>query len=77
MIVRLNYNQIFGVVQAERLAMRAFPPVLKGKIGRVINSSLRQVLTRFTVYPCVYREHDTELGKELWEHGLSLCIQGT
>ena len=77
MIFRLNYNQIFGVVQAERLVMRSFPPSLKGKIGRVVNSSLRQVLTRFTVYPCAYREHPLKLDPFVTLRGLSLCIQGT
>ena len=31
----------------------------------------------FLFYPCVYREHITGIGYGVYEHGLSLCVQGT
>ena len=43
--------------------------------GNILSKFCRIIV--FSVYPCVYREHDEDSIYEKTDVGLSLCIQGT
>ena len=49
-----------------------FIPVYTGN-----TSSSSCLVSKNSVYPCVYREHTTAFLMMWNDHGLSLCIQGT
>ena len=57
---------------SDELHKARFIPVYTG------NTSLQgSIPINFTVYPCVYREHNCNKRRKSENAGLSLCIQGT
>ena len=43
--------------------------------GNIVGSLVKKIIC--SVYPCVYREHDSIFNDKNFNTGLSLCVQGT